>query len=172
MRIVVVRHGIAVDREEFAQSGQPDESRPLTKRGRRRLRVAARGLRRVVGEVDILATSPYVRARETADLLVPRLRPNEGPVTLGALVPDAPLEETRDWLSAQSAEATVVLTGHEPHLSRLIAWLVSGGGHDRAFTELTRGGACLLESDVPVVEGAARMGWLLRAGQLRRLARA
>ena len=170
MRIIVVRHGIAEDREEFSQSGQPDESRPLTMRGRRRLRPVARGLRRLVGKVDVLATSPYVRARETAEILAPRLRVRTEVVTLGALVPDEPLAATRDWLSAQPADATVVLTGHEPHLSRLIAWLVTG--RDPAFAELTRGGACLLEGDAPLVEGAVRLSWLLRAGQLRRLTRA
>ncbi|AHG92262.1 putative phosphohistidine phosphatase SixA (plasmid) [Gemmatirosa kalamazoonensis] len=82
-------------------------------------------------------------------------------------MPDAPLAFTRDWLDTQRAGWTITLVGHEPHLSRLVGWLLSGQEH--AFTELTRGGACLLECDAPVSPGAVRLEWLLRAGQLRRV---
>ena len=167
MRIVVVRHGIAEDREAFVHTGQPDEARPLTREGRRRMRRAARGLRDIVEHVDVVASSPLARARETADILADRFGRSEGIVTLSALVPDAPLAFTRDWLDTQRAESTIALVGHEPHLSRLVGWLLSGPEH--AFTELTRGGACLLECDAPVSPGGVRLEWLLRAGQLRRL---
>jgi phosphohistidine phosphatase len=167
MRLIVVRHAIAVAPEDFVGEGQPDEARPLTPKGRRRMRRVARGLRRLVPELHVIATSPYLRARETADILNDAYRRKDVPVLLTALAQDAPLDETRAWLDAQQPEATIALVGHEPHLSRLIGWLLTGT--DRALGELTRGGACLLECDAPVVPGTARLGWLLRAGQLRRL---
>jgi phosphohistidine phosphatase len=170
MRIVVVRHAIAVAPEDFVGEDRPDEARPLTAQGRRRMRRAARGLRHLVPTIDVLAASPYRRAQETAEIVAAAYRrhgKHEGPTTLAALVPDAPLEATRDWLDAQPAAAIVALVGHEPHLSRLIGWLLTGTA--RALGEMKRGGACLLECDGQVKPGAARLQWLLHAGQLREL---
>ena len=170
MRIVVVRHAIAVAPEEFVRDDRPDEARPLTAKGRRRMRRAARGLHRLVPTLDVLAASPYRRAQETAEIVAAaygRHGKREAPTTLAALVPDAQLDDTRDWLDAQPPAATVALVGHEPHLSRLIGWLLTGT--DRALGELKRGGACLLECDGSVKPGEARLQWLLRAGELREL---
>ena len=46
-----------------------DDLRPLTADGKRDMREAARGLRNVVPRLDLLATSPLVRAIETAEIL-------------------------------------------------------------------------------------------------------
>src|SRR5580692_8521046 len=67
--LLIVRHGPAGDRDEWAASGKDDDERPLTARGIREMRRAARGLRRLVGSVDAIGTSPLVRARETAEIL-------------------------------------------------------------------------------------------------------
>src|SRR4029079_14353095 len=69
MRLLVIRHAIAEDRDEFANTGRPDGERPLTDAGRRRMRRNARGLRRLVGKFDVLATSPFTRAAETARIV-------------------------------------------------------------------------------------------------------
>src|SRR5690349_1646647 len=98
MRIVVVRHAIAVAPEEFVSADRPDEARPLTAKGRRRMRRAARGLHRLVPTLDLLAASPYRRAQETAEIVAAaygRRGKREAPTTLAALVPDARLDDTR-----------------------------------------------------------------------------
>lgn len=169
MRLLVIRHAIAVDREELAV-GEPDDARPLTPKGRRRMRRGARGLRGAVPRIDALATSPLVRARETAEIIARAYRDRARPAVLDALVPDAPLELTRDWLRSRPADSTVALVGHEPHLSALVGWLLTGREH--ALFEFTKGGACLLAFDAEIGEGRARLCWLLRAGQLRRMRRA
>ena len=48
MRLLFIRHAIAEDRDEWAKSGRPDAERPLTDRGRERMRRAARGLTRLL----------------------------------------------------------------------------------------------------------------------------
>jgi phosphohistidine phosphatase len=143
------------------------------------MRRTARGLKRLVPDLDVLATSPHRRARETADILADVYgRATAGatngatagarvPVTVSALVPDEPLETARVWLATQPQESTVAMVGHEPHLSRLASWLLTG--QERALFELSKGGACLLAFDGDVAAGRARLCWLLRAGQLRRL---
>jgi phosphohistidine phosphatase len=168
MELLVVRHAIAEDRDEFARTGKPDGERPLTADGRRKFAKAARGLHRLVDEVDLLATSGLRRADETAELLVAeygRLRT----VRQRALEPDAAPAALLAWLKAQRRRGTVVVVGHEPHLSALVELLLAG--RSSGFVELRKGGACLLALPRPAAAGGAELRWLLTAAQLRRLAR-
>jgi phosphohistidine phosphatase len=65
----VIRHAPAADRAEFAKTGKDDSERPLTDDGKTKMRRAARGLRSLVPKLDLLASSPYVRAHETAEIV-------------------------------------------------------------------------------------------------------
>lgn len=166
MKLLIVRHAIAEDREIFAQGGQPDSERPLTERGRKRMRLATKGLHRVLEHIDLLATSPYTRAVQTAGLI------EEGydhlpVVVLEELVPDRPFSVLLDWLHQQDIGATIGLVGHEPHLSSLVAWLLTGS--PESIVELKKGGACLLECTEQVAPGSATMVWLLTPRLLRAL---
>src|SRR5947208_1480322 len=89
MRLLVVRHAIAEDREAFARSHKDDADRPLTSEGRRKMERAALGLKVLVPELDVLAASPYKRAFDTAEIIaasyrgltverVPELAPGAG----------------------------------------------------------------------------------------------
>src|SRR2546430_12501315 len=69
MRLLVVRHAIAEDREAFARSHKDDAARPLTPDGRRKMARAAEGLKQLVPELELLAASPYKRALETAEII-------------------------------------------------------------------------------------------------------
>jgi phosphohistidine phosphatase len=168
MELLVVRHAIAEDREAFAPSGRPDEERPLTGDGRKKFEKGARGLQRLVPAIELLATSPLVRATQTADVLAlayGRLRT----VRVAELAPAARPAELLPWLRAQRGRATVAVVGHEPHLSALVEVLLTG--ESSGFVELKKGGACLLTFARPPAAGGAELRWLLTAGQLRRLAR-
>src|SRR5437868_1613721 len=70
MNLLVIRHAIAEERKRYAKTGADDGLRPLTARGRRRMKAGARGLQRVVPGLDLLATSPLVRAEQTAEIVV------------------------------------------------------------------------------------------------------
>ena len=69
MDLLVIRHGIAEDRETFAATGADDRQRPLTDKGRRRLREAVPGLHAAVPGVELVASSPLVRAVQTAKIV-------------------------------------------------------------------------------------------------------
>jgi phosphohistidine phosphatase len=168
MELLVVRHAVAKDKEAFARKGKSDAERPLTKQGRRDFRKGARGIARLAGTVDLLATSPFARARETAELLAPALGV-ERPLHRAELEQGAPARALVAWLARQRRAGTVAIVGHEPDLSRLVALLLSGRTQD--LVELDKGGACLLAFEGRVGPGAGRLRWLLTAKQLRRLAR-
>ncbi len=168
MQLLVIRHGIAQDKDAFAATGKPDDLRPLTDEGRRKMRECAAGLRALVPSLDTIAASPLVRAQETARIVAEVY--GIGTVdTTNALRPDSANTLFVSWLAAQNHDRTVAVVGHEPHLGILVTWLMTGIGESRLA--LKKGGACLLEFDAAPQRGHARLLWSLAPGQLRKLAR-
>jgi phosphohistidine phosphatase len=167
MHLLVIRHAIATDREEFARTGEPDESRPLTASGRKRMERIAVGLPRLVPELDLLASSPLTRARETAGI-VARVYPAAVRETVPALRPDERIPAFLEWVRTRTEEKVAVV-GHEPHLSHLVSWLLAG--RFASFLRLRKGAACLLDLGEVPSPGEAELIWLLQPRQLRHLPR-
>jgi len=168
MKLLVVRHAVAKDRRAFARRGADDRERPLTKSGRRDFKKGARAIARLVGEVDVLATSPLVRAAQTARILAGALGLGR-PVARAELEPGASARSLVDWLGRQGRKKTVAVVGHDPDLSRLVARLTVGREAD--FVELDKGGACLLSFEGAALTGCGKVLWLLDGAQLRKLDR-
>ena len=169
MNLLVIRHAIAEEREEWAASGEPEEERPLTDTGRKKMKKGARGIRSLVQHIDLLATSPLTRAVQTAEL-VAREYDALAVVVASALEPQRSPATFLEWLRSTDQVETMAIVGHEPHLSGLVSWLLSArnGGRNGSLIELKKGGACLL--DLHALEpGQAQLEWLLTAGQLRDL---
>ena len=165
MKLLIIRHGQAGDREEFASSGQPDELRPLTGEGAREMKDVARALRRIVSAVDVLASSPLVRARQTAEIVS---REYGVPVVeTEALEPEAPFEDFEAWCRHSAKGEVTAAVGHEPHLSGLVAWLIGRSGDARLA--LKKGGACLIEFEAIPKPGGGTLIWLLAPRVIRRL---
>lgn len=164
MKLLLIRHAVAEDREVFAATGEPDEKRPLTDLGRKKMKRAARGLSEVVDRVDLIATSPLTRAEQTADVVAKEFS-SAARTTVGALEPEQSYEAFLEWLKRLDDVETVAAVGHEPHLSGLASWLLTSG--DKPLFEFKKGGVCLLEFDGVIERGAARLHWLLTPGQLR-----
>ena len=166
MQLVVIRHAIAMEREEFAPSGRDDSLRPLTEKGEAKMRKAAAGLRELVPSIDVLAASPFTRAQQTARIVAAeygRMRVD----TTSALEPESAMEELAEWLRMQRGE-TIAVVGHEPHLGTLVTWLMTGIEESRV--PLKKGAAVLLEFPAVPTSGTARLQWALTASQLGRLA--
>ncbi len=168
MHLLVIRHAIAEDRDEFAETGRDDSERPLTRVGRRRMRRNARGLQRVAPVIGRIASSPYVRAVETAEIVAETLGVEEEIAIVDALTPENPSEALLPWLAVQPPEATVAVVGHEPHLGRLVTWLMTSSSESHVVFK--KGGACLLDLGVRPTGGGALLHWLLTPGQLRAIA--
>jgi phosphohistidine phosphatase len=167
MQLLVIRHAIAEDREEFAASGDSDDARPLTRKGEKRMKQVARGLHEEVESIDRLATSPLKRAVQTAAIVADEYDLGEPEVT-DTLVPDASHDDFVRWAGSLGDIDTLAVVGHEPHLSSLVGWLVGGGNGSRI--DLKKGGCCLIEFESAPKEGAGTLMWLLTPGQARRLA--
>lgn len=164
MHVVLIRHAEAGDRHVFARSGAPDSERPVTAKGKKQMRRAARGLGRLVPAIDRLATSPYRRAAQTARI-VARAYDDLAPVVVEQLTPDVEPSLVARWLRAQPGADTIALVGHEPQLSGLATFLLTASSEP--ILALEKGAACAI--DVPAPRRAGTLLWLLTARQLRTL---
>jgi phosphohistidine phosphatase len=165
--LVLVRHGIAEDRDAFAKTGDSDDQRPLTKQGRWKMEKTARGLRHVEPSLAVIATSPLVRAAQTAAIVAAEYR-GVDVTTVRALAPDAPVDAFLNWLRRQRSAAAVAAVGHEPHLSTLATWLCTAV--DCSAVEMKKGGACAVQFESTPAAGHGRLLWALSPALLRRLA--
>ena len=163
MNVYVIRHAIAEERDP---ARWPDDSRrPLSPEGETRFRSAARGLRRLAPEVDVVFASRYVRAWHTAEILHEEAgwpAPEPAPV----LEPSFP-HATVELLEGRS-DRSIALVGHEPHLSELASLLVSGDEHALGL-ELKKGATVLLDFDVRPAAGSATLRWIATPKILRML---
>ncbi len=166
MQLLIVRHAIAEDRDQHAASGQDDALRPLTREGRMKMKQAAEGLRELVKTLDVLATSPLVRAVQTAEIIA-AVFGKPKPVHVPALAPGQPPEETAAWLRGLHDPGTAAVVGHEPDLGILVGWLVAGTAS--SVIDLKKGAACLLDVHGRPAAGQATLLWALTPGQLRRI---
>ncbi len=168
MELLVIRHGAAEPRETFAETGKDDSERPLTEKGRKRVERASRGLHTLVPHIDVLATSPFARSMQTAEVLAATYG-DVTPQELEALAPHGERRSVLTWLQMHERDSTVAVVGHEPDLGRMVSWLVATP--DSHFVQLKKGGACLLYFPSHVTAGDAKIRWLLPVAQLRKLAK-
>ncbi|MDP9201583.1 MAG: phosphohistidine phosphatase SixA [Gemmatimonadota bacterium] len=166
MQLLVIRHGIAEEAETFATSGLDDSRRPLTKPGKRKMKEVAAGLREIVETIDVIGASPLLRAQQTAEIVAKAY--GDLPVdTVQALSPESDPSALVGWLEQHESAKGVAIVGHEPHLGKLVSWLMTGVRDSRVA--MSKGGAALLELSSPVTASGGTLEWLLTASQLRRI---
>lgn len=164
MKLYILRHAPAVPR---GTPGYADDSRrPLTTAGIRKMKRAAAGLRALKMRPDLILSSPYPRARHTAEIAAAALKRTRKLKFSKSLVAEGDPQDVIHELQQKYATCrAVMLVGHEPYLSRLISLLIAG--NPGAAMLLKKGGLAKLR-----MEGRqATLEWLLTPQQLQRLAR-
>lgn len=151
--LYLVRHAIAAERGD----AYPDDSkRPLTDRGIRRFNRVARGLASLGVEVDLILTSPFARAAQTAAILAQHLPGKPRIVETAALQPEASFSQLIDELSRHVHAQSIALAGHQPSIGAFAARLAGCRG---AF-ELKKGGACRIDVERLPLPAPGRLLWL------------
>lgn len=165
MELLIVRHAPAKDSFKWLQRNGTDETRPLTRKGIRKMKRAAQGLHTLVEQLDVLLSSPYERAAHTAKLLQDVYKT---PITYDDnLIPDALPRQSFASLAKYDNDARIAIVGHETGLSELLSILT---GHEDAFMYFSKGGAALLHSDTPSTPGSYQLKWLVTRKLLEKLA--
>jgi phosphohistidine phosphatase len=166
MKLLLIRHAIAEEREDFARTGKDDRLRPLTDEGRKKMKQVARGLQEIVPEIDLLATSPLTRAAQTG-AIVDSVYGGLKEVEIEELSPESTPNDFLRWLRKQKA-ACIAAVGHEPSISLILSWLLTGS--ERRIFSFRKGGVCLLDFPDEIGAGTATLLWALTPAQLRELA--
>jgi phosphohistidine phosphatase len=162
MDCVLLRHGIAVEREEWTG---PDADRPLTERGARRVAQVAAGLNRLDVRPTHVWSSSLIRAVETAKVVHRVLQVRAAVQVVEELLPATPPNRLLSALHDLPQDSCVLCVGHEPHLG-MVASVLLTGKPSQAFP-FKKAGACLIELSSPVKPGRGILRWWLPPGQLR-----
>jgi phosphohistidine phosphatase len=161
-----LRHGIAV--EAGAKGCKQDSDRYLTAEGRQKLLQVAAALTVLEVSFDLVFSSPYVRARQTAELIAKKLGLTRELRLTEHLQPGgsfkALLQEIR---RLKPAPASLLFVGHEPDLSLAASHLVSGSSAVRF--ELKKAGLIALEAG-SLVPGGAALQYMWTPRQMRLIA--
>lgn len=159
MDLYILRHAIADQKNPFNMEN--DSDRPLTEEGAEKMRLIARALKSRELSFDIILSSPFRRAKETAEIVAEVFKCKDVVKFSSHLeVGGNPLALVNEINKHYADLGSILLVGHEPYLSRFISVLLSGDGN--VSVAMKKGGICKL-----VVSGGFRYGrcatleWLL-----------
>lgn len=167
MNLYILRHAIAIDRASPAY--EDDSQRPLTDKGAAKMKQIASGLRHMGVEFELILSSPYLRAHQTAEILAKSYDIPEKLMLTPALLPEAPASQIINEINENYALVdNVVLIGHQPGLNALISMLISGD--PMLNITLKKGGLCRLFVERLRYDRCATLEWLLYPSQMASLA--
>jgi len=163
MQLYIVRHGIAIDRED--PKCPPDPERYLTEEGIEKTKQVAKGVAALGITADLFLTSPYTRAVQTAEIFASALEyPKQKIRRSDLLLPGAEPSLLFRELAREKQASSVFLFGHAPQLDDLIATALGSKKH---LTSMKKAGVAFLELkrlSPPIAE----IGWLATPKLLRR----
>ena len=158
MKLYLLRHGDAVE------AGDPkfkEAERPLTPKGIQRTKQLAHALQQMEISFEAMLSSPLVRARETAEIVVRGLESSGKLELTDSLTPFGSMENLVSLLKTlRPVPENVLLVGHEPYLSGFISLLCTGG--PGLSLTMKKGALCRLEVDSPSCGKCATLEWLVQ----------
>ncbi len=160
MEIYLLRHGIA---EKRSLSGKPDKDRALTAKGIKKLRMIGSWMKMQGLKLDLLLSSPLRRACQTVEVLreyYPRVPVRISP----AFLPEENPQKAASFLrSLEKNKDRVLAAGHEPHLGKLAAYLLTGQASSEI--EFKKAALCKMTYRGRANE-TARLHWLVTPGMI------
>jgi phosphohistidine phosphatase len=163
MNLYLLRHGIASEPEPAGV--QPDADRPLTAKGENRLRTAVRAMEKLELSFDLILSSPFLRAKQSAEIVARNFKSRKKTVLSDDLTPAGnPRWLIQELNRFRPRPENVLLVGHEPYLGRLVALLAAG--NTSLEVDFKKGGLCKLEAESLYPGRCAKLVWLLTPRQM------
>ncbi len=163
MNLYLLRHGIAA--EPGVAGYEPDSERPLTSKGKTRLRDAARAMQVLGLSFDLILSSPYLRTKQTAELIAKDLKLRKKLACSDDLTPAGnPRLLIQELNQFRPEPENILLVGHEPYLGKLVALLAAG--NTSLEIDFKKGGLCKLEAEFLLYGRCAKLVWLLTPRQM------
>lgn len=135
----MLRHGDAVPR---GAPGYPNDDRPLTEEGIKKLTESAKGIASLAGGFDVIISSPLIRALDTAKLTAEAVSYEKEIPTTEYLIPGNPMRSLFNFLKDFNESWKMLLVGHEPQLGYLASYLL---GIEEHVIEFKKGGVCRID---------------------------
>ena len=168
VELLLVRHAIAFARDP--DQWPDDGERPLSPEGEARCRKAARGLKSVQPAVELVLSSPYARAWQTAEILAEEAgwpSPEPCPELEAERRPSDAMRVLR--APSNRDRGSLALVGHEPNLSELASFLLTGA-QSRLLIEMKKGGVACLAFDEAPAASKGLLRWVATPKMLRLMA--
>ena len=147
-----------------------DQDRQLTNKGVKRLRKAARGLKRLGIPFDGILTSPLLRAKQTAAIVASALACEHCVEELPNLAPGHSVDQLILALARFHDRKHLLLVGHQPLLGELFAALLGSDNRRSESQRLGRGSLACFVLESFDSGAAAELRWFMTAKQLRFMA--
>lgn len=157
MNIYLLRHGIALEREDW---NKDDSLRPLTPGGEEQLRKVSKALKKMGLEFDLILSSPFERAKKTAEIVADKLKLKKRLKFSEELKSGGDPSRLINQIAAlASPPENLLLVGHEPYLGDLVSKLVSGNAG--LEIDFKKAGLCKLKIDHLQFGRCASLSWVL-----------
>jgi phosphohistidine phosphatase len=165
VELLLVRHAMAAERGPHYPD---DRKRPLTTDGVARFKRIVEGLKDFDVRLELVLTSPLLRAHHTAELLAAGIGGKPRLDVLDALAPSGRMALVLEAITRHTKRVKhLALVGHEPDLGELAARLLRA----RGTIQFKKGAVCCIELDGAMPTGPGTLRWLLPPRALRKLAR-
>jgi len=142
MKLYFLRHGLA-NRNQW---GGSDEQRPLTEKGRDLMKQEAQALIHLNLILDVIITSPYIRALQTAQIIAEGLSLEDKLIEDERLCPGFSFEALKGILQERDDDESLLFVGHEPDFSITIGRLIGNGRVIMKKGSMARIDLCFLPS--------------------------
>ena len=165
MELYFLRHAIAADRDD--PKYKDDSLRPLTRDGQKRMLDATSGMKALKLNFDVILSSPYLRARQTAQIVAQVYKINHDHIHLTKnLLPPTGIKILLNEIQSTFPKAKhLLLVGHEPHLSIMISELLDSV--TPLNIDFKKGGLCHVNVLQPTGHAIGSLKWLLTPSQLK-----
>jgi phosphohistidine phosphatase len=154
MELYILRHGIAED----GRPGGRDADRALTSEGKRKVREVLKLAAQAGVSPGAILTSPYVRAVQTAEIAAEVLGHRDNLLRTDALIPGSDPRPVWDEIRAHRSAGSLLVTGHEPLLSRVVAHLL---GAPSLLVDMKKGALVRIDTDQFGPEPRGVLKWML-----------
>lgn len=163
MFIYILRHAIAVQR---GTSAYTNDDRPLTEDGIEKMQKAARGIASLIDHIDVILTSPLLRAHDTAKLVAEARGADHKIEICRELLPGNSSKKLLLYLAKYKSLKNVMIVGHEPDIGYIASALL---GSNASIIEFKKGALCCIEVATLPPRSAGKLHWHLQPKQLRDL---
>lgn len=141
MKLIFIRHGKAEG--HFSIDQYLDFERNLTSEGITGLKLVFDQFHKLERKIDVIFSSPLARAIQTAEILWTYYNKADLEMMADLDILDDP-SHLVEYISFLPADGTYAFVGHDPHLTKVIAALLTlHPEHD--FMTIKKGGICVLE---------------------------